>query len=74
MLQADVVLDADTSQAAIDARLDRLAAIAAERGYAIATGTAFPTTVDRVAAFARSAERHGVVIVPVSDLVRAGRS
>lgn len=74
VLQADVVLDADTSQAAIDAQLDRLAAIAAERGYAIATGTAFPTTVDRVAAFARSAERHGVVIVPVSNLVRAGRS
>jgi len=74
VLRADVVLDADTSQAAIDAQLDRLAAIAAERGYAIATGTAFPTTVDRVAAFARSAERHGVVIVPVSELVRSGRS
>jgi len=74
VLQADVVLDADTSQAAIDAQLDRVAAIAADRGYAIATGTAFPTTVDRVAAFARSAERHGVVIVPLSDLVRSGRS
>src|SRR5581483_3726110 len=55
MLHADIVLDADTTAAAIDARLDELAAIAKKRGSAIATGSAFPSTVNRVAAFARGA-------------------
>jgi polysaccharide deacetylase 2 family uncharacterized protein YibQ len=72
-LEADLVLDADTAPAAIDARLDQLAAIARERGYAIGAATAFPTTVARVAAFAAAAERRGIVLVPVSDFVRAGR-
>ena len=41
-LRADLVLDADLTPAAIDDRLDQLRAIARERGYAIATATAFP--------------------------------
>ena len=74
VLRADVVLDADTTPAAIDARLDQLAAIAKQRGFAIATGTAFPTTIDRVAAFAAAAEKRGFAIVPLSSLATPGRS
>ncbi len=74
VLRADVVLDADLSPEAIDKRLDQLRAIARERGYAIATGTAFPATIERVANFASSAEDRGVAIVPLSSLVTAGRS
>ncbi len=74
VLRADVVLDADLTPAAIDQRLEQLRAIARERGYAIATGSAFATTIDRVAAFAREAADRGVAIVPVSSLVTAGRS
>ena len=74
VLRADVVLDADTTPGAIDDRLDQLAAIARERGYAVATATAFPATVDRVAAFAARAADRGIVLVPVSALVQAGRS
>jgi polysaccharide deacetylase 2 family uncharacterized protein YibQ len=73
-LQADIVLDADTTAAAIDARLDQLAAIARERGYAIGTGSAFPATVARIAEFARRAEEHGIVLVPITSLAKAGRS
>jgi polysaccharide deacetylase 2 family uncharacterized protein YibQ len=71
-VRADVVLDADTDPAAIDARLKQLAAIARERGYAVATGTAFPATVERVAAFVKAAADRGIAIVPVSALVAAG--
>lgn len=74
MLRADVVLDADTTPSAIDARLDELAAIARERGSAIATGSAFPTTVDRVAAFARAAADRGIVLVPITALLPSGKS
>ena len=69
VLKADLVLDGDTTPAAIDARLDQLVAIAEQRGYAIATATAFPSTVDRVAAFARAAASRGIALVPISDIV-----
>ena len=72
VIRADLVLDGDSAPAAIDARLDQLVTIARERGYAVATATAFPSTVDRVAAFAKSAERRGVVLVPVSSIARSG--
>jgi polysaccharide deacetylase 2 family uncharacterized protein YibQ len=68
-LRADLVLDGELTAAAVDAELARLQAIASERGYAIATATAFPVTIERVAAFARAAAARGVTIVPVSALV-----
>jgi polysaccharide deacetylase 2 family uncharacterized protein YibQ len=74
VLRADVVLDADTTPAAIDARLDELAAIAEKRGSAIATGSAFPSTVDRVAAFARSAADRGIALVPITALLPPRKS
>lgn len=74
VLRSDVVLDADLTPDAIDKRLDQLRAIARQRGYAIATGSAFSITIDRVAAFARAAADRGVTIVPLSSLVAASRS
>ena len=71
-LRADMVLDADLDAASIDLRLRQLQAIARERGYAVATATAFPVSVERIAAFVQAAESRGVVIVPLSALV-AGR-
>lgn len=68
-LRADVVLDADLSAEAIDDRLNQLRAIARERGYAVATATAFPITIERVAAFAKTAADKGITLVPVSAIV-----
>jgi hypothetical protein len=67
-LRADLVLDADLTAAAIDERLRQLAALARERGFAIATATAFPVTIERVAAFARAAADRGIAIVPLTAL------
>ncbi len=74
VLRADVVLDADLTPATIDQKLDQLRAIARQRGYAIATGSAFAVTIDRVQEFVRAAADRGVTIVPLSSLVAAGRS
>ena len=74
MLRADIVLDADTTAAAIDARLDELAALAREHGSAIATGSAFPSTIERVAAFAKAAADRGIALVPITALLPAGKS
>jgi polysaccharide deacetylase 2 family uncharacterized protein YibQ len=73
-LQADVVLDADTSPEAIDQRLQQLADIAHRRGYAIGTGSAFPSTVARIEAFAAEAEKHGIVLVPITAVLSSGRT
>jgi uncharacterized protein len=72
-LRADLVLDADLSAGAIDERLRQLQAIARERGYAIATATAFPLSVERIAAFARTAADKGIAIVPLTGIL-PGRS
>jgi polysaccharide deacetylase 2 family uncharacterized protein YibQ len=68
-LRADMVLDGDLSAAAIDQRLRQLQAIARDRGFAIATATAFPVTIERIAAFIRTANGRGIQIVPLSALV-----
>lgn len=72
-LRADIVLDADLSADAIDQHLNQLLTLARQRGYAVATATAFPVSVERIAAFAASAASRGFTIVPVTALV-AGRS
>lgn len=73
-LQADVVLDADTSPEAIDQRLEDLARIARQRGFAVATGSAFPSTVERINAFAAEAEKRGIAIVPLTSILSANRT
>ena len=72
--RADMVLDAVTEATQIDARLSQLEAIAKERGYAIGTGTAFPITIDRIAAFAKAAAARGIEIVPVTALIQSDRT
>ncbi len=73
-IKADLVLDPDLSPGAIDARLDQLIAIAKTRGFAIGTASAFPTTIDRIAAFARAASAKNVTLVPVSAVVGKPRT
>ena len=70
-VKADMVLDPDLTADAIDARLRQLQT-RPERGYAVATATAFPVTIDRIAAFAKDAPSHDITLVPVSALVGAG--
>ncbi len=72
--RADVILDAVTEAAAIDAKLAQVEAIARERGYAIATATAFPVTIERIAAFAKAAAERGFEIVPLTALVQSDRT
>jgi polysaccharide deacetylase 2 family uncharacterized protein YibQ len=67
-VRADLVLDAELSADAIDRSLKQLGAIAQERGYAIATATAFPVTIERIAAFAQAAADRGITLVPISAL------
>ncbi|PYE88039.1 divergent polysaccharide deacetylase family protein [Phyllobacterium leguminum] len=67
---ADLTLDAAHERGDILKKLDELERIARAKGTAIATGAAFPATVEAIALWANEAKARGIEIVPVSALVR----
>jgi polysaccharide deacetylase 2 family uncharacterized protein YibQ len=73
-IRADAVIDADTEAKAIDARLAEVEALAKRRGYAVASASAFPISIERIAEFARNAADRGIEIVPLTALVPSDRT
>lgn len=68
----DLVLDEPATQAHIDAKLAALEQIARDKGSALGlAGPLRPVTVERIVAWARTLEERGLVLAPVSALVRA---
>lgn len=65
-LRSDVVIDARAEWADIDAALVKLEVIAAERGVAIASASALPVTIERIARWAKTLDARGIRLVPVS--------
>lgn len=65
-LKSDLVIDAKAEWAEIDAALVKLEAIAAERGVAIATASALPVTIERIARWSKTLEARGIRLVPIS--------
>jgi polysaccharide deacetylase 2 family uncharacterized protein YibQ len=63
-----LALDDVQSPPAIDDKLVQLEAQARRDGFAIGVGALYPVTVDRVAAWAESANMRGIHVVPVSAL------
>jgi polysaccharide deacetylase 2 family uncharacterized protein YibQ len=66
--KADTVLDAVPTQTDIDNALARLEATARSRGVAVASASALPITIDRIAVWARGAEDRGIILVPLSSV------
>lgn len=64
--RADVVIDAVPTAADIESALNRLEAIARNRGAAIGVAAALPAAVNLIAAWAKKAESRGIMLVPVS--------
>jgi polysaccharide deacetylase 2 family uncharacterized protein YibQ len=65
-LKSDLVIDAKAEWADIDAALVKLEAIAAEKGVAVATASALPVTIERIARWSKTLEARGIRLVPVS--------
>lgn len=66
--RADVVLDASNDPKAIDAALDRLVALAKDKGSAIGVASGLPAAINRIASFAQKLGDRGIALVPVSAL------
>jgi polysaccharide deacetylase 2 family uncharacterized protein YibQ len=65
-----LVVDETPFRASIDARLGRLLLAAQRDGYAIGYASARPVTFERLIAWAESLAEKGVVLAPVSAVVR----
>jgi polysaccharide deacetylase 2 family uncharacterized protein YibQ len=72
--KADLTLDAVPTAAEIDRALGRLEKTARERGVAVGIANALPTSIDRIAAWAKTAESRGLLLVPISAVVTRGKS
>ena len=67
----DVILDEPATRAEIEKRLGELEAIAKARGSALGLAHApTPVVIDRLVAWAAGLERRGVVLTPVTALIR----
>lgn len=64
--RSELVLDATPTASEIDLRLLQLESIARSKGVAVATATALPISIERIAAWAKTLERRGLVLVPIS--------
>lgn len=65
-LKSDLVVDAKAEWADIDAQLVKLEAIAVEKGVAIATASALPVTIERIARWSKTLEARGIRLVPIT--------
>jgi polysaccharide deacetylase 2 family uncharacterized protein YibQ len=72
--RADTVLDAVPTGKEIDNALTRLEATARARGVAVASASALPVTIDRLANWARGAEARGLTLVPLSAIAKTTRT
>src|SRR5262245_48499620 len=68
--RADLAIDSAAKPAEIDQALQKLEALARERGSAVATATVQPAVIERIAQWAKEAESRGFALVPVSVIAK----
>ena len=69
-LDRDLFLDNDPAPAAIAAQLAELERIAHEKGAAIGIGHPYPSTIEALQRWIPELETRGIVVVPVSTILR----
>jgi uncharacterized protein len=69
LLVSDLQVDRMAARQTIDDELARIEALARENGAALAVGTAYPVTIERLAVWTRSLADRGLALVPASALV-----
>ncbi|WP_238183715.1 divergent polysaccharide deacetylase family protein [Methylobacterium trifolii] len=68
--RAEIVIDAVPRPEAIDKELARLEAQARAKGFALASASALPMSIERIARWTRDLETRGIRLVPVSVALR----
>lgn len=70
VLRADVIIDARADEQSMTNRLTQLEALARENGEAVGVASALPLTITMLEDWAASLRSKGIVLVPVSSIVR----
>ena len=66
----NIIVDSDRDKDRMRNNLKALESLAKARGYAIATASAFPESVEVIKEWAQDAEKRDIIIVPVSNLLK----
>ncbi len=72
--KGDVAIDAVPTSAEIDRALAKLEAIAKERGFAVGTASALPISIERIGAWIKTLDAHGVMLVPLTTAMLKSKS
>ena len=73
-LDRGVTIDAVPTPAEIDHALTKLESLARERGVAIGTASALPISIDRIGAWIKTLDAHGVMLVPLTTAMLKSKS
>jgi uncharacterized protein len=72
--KADVAIDAVPTSAEIDRALAKLEGLAKERGIAVGVASALPISIDRISAWTRTLDSHGLMLVPLTTAMLKSKS
>jgi uncharacterized protein len=72
--KGDVTIDAVPTSGEIDHALAKLEGIAKERGYAVGTASALPISIERIGAWVKTLEAHGIMLVPLTTTMLKSKS
>jgi len=72
--KADLAVDAVPTSGEIDRALGKLEDLAKERGIAVGVASALPISIERIGAWARTLDSHGVLLVPLTTAMTKSKS
>ena len=72
--KGDVAIDAVPTSAEIAQALAKLESIAKERGFAVGTASALPISIERIGAWTKTLDAHGVMLVPLTTAMLKSKS
>ena len=72
--KADLSIDAVPTAVEIDRALAKLEGLAKERGLAVGVASALPISIERIGAWTRTLESHGVMLVPLTTVMLKSKS
>ena len=72
--RADVAIDAVPSAGEIDRALTKLETLAKERGIAVGVASALPISIERIAAWIKTLDSRGIMLVPLTTAMLKSKS
>jgi polysaccharide deacetylase 2 family uncharacterized protein YibQ len=72
--KADVPIDAVPTSGEIDRALAKLEGLAKERGVAVGVASALPISIERISAWTRTLDSHGLLLVPLTTAMLKSKS